>query len=88
MSLCLYSFRLSQGKDRFIKDEGGRCQFYKHIYSLIMTISLKMSVKMIITMMIMMSYLMKMFVCEDDVIYEDDTVYDDYEDVAYCLDFG
>ena len=35
-----------------------------------------------------MSYLMKMFVCEDDVIYEDDTVYDDYEDVAYCLDFG
>ena len=37
-------------------------------------------------MMIMMSYLMKMFVCEDDVIYEDDAVYDDYKDVAYDED--
>ena len=37
MSLCLYSFRLSQGKDRLIKDEGSRYQFYTYIYSLGLT---------------------------------------------------
>ena len=34
VSLSLYSFRLSQGKDRLRKDEGFRCKFYILKYSL------------------------------------------------------